>query len=184
MWNPLCSNPCWVIIAFTLSLCILRSLWFQPSLKNLELSSEEVAPTIGFDISAPFFSSPTFSRFKKRSPSSKPVNIHRLIFPSFSTDFFSFDSLGSKYKIPVATFKKKFKDQNQMKTYFWSFAKNTWKPMMSTESETSVQKCFRVEVILQGHKYIIGRSLVTLVQYIALTKTLPWTKQSYFFQSS
>ena len=33
MWNPLCSNPCWVIIACMqwhgLSMCILRSLWPQ-----------------------------------------------------------------------------------------------------------------------------------------------------------
>ena len=35
MWNPLCSNPCWVIISpcpwHALSMCILRSLWLAES---------------------------------------------------------------------------------------------------------------------------------------------------------
>ena len=40
MWNPLCSNPCWVIIGFlqwhALSMCILRSLWLRcTSLRDL-----------------------------------------------------------------------------------------------------------------------------------------------------
>ena len=54
MWNPYSYNPCWVIIAcmqqHALSMCILRSLWLEPSLRFLHdtvyLSKSSIAKVL------------------------------------------------------------------------------------------------------------------------------------------